>query len=80
MSVFYRSEVRLFADGNRTTNRRCQEWTMDYVRKLVAKQYLDASAIDVVHSKRDAPHVGTRLNPVGAGQKGSSDHENSTGE
>ncbi|BAE65154.1 unnamed protein product [Aspergillus oryzae] len=41
-----------------TTNRRCQEWTMDYVRYLVAKGYIGAEAIEIVQSKRDSPTHG----------------------
>jgi hypothetical protein len=47
-----------------TTNRRCQEWTLDFVRRLVAVGYLDESAIEIVQSRRDAPDVGIGLRPV----------------
>ncbi|KAM5494888.1 hypothetical protein MaudMau93_000186 [Microsporum audouinii] len=36
------------APVNDTTNKRCQEWTMEYVRHLVQLQYLDAGAIQIV--------------------------------
>ncbi|OJD20440.1 hypothetical protein ACJ73_08228, partial [Blastomyces percursus] len=36
------------APVNDTTNRRCQEWTMDYVRRLVHHQYLNENAIQIV--------------------------------
>lgn len=36
-------------------NKRCQEWTMEYVRHLVAKGIMGAGAIQIVQSKRDPP-------------------------
>ncbi|KAJ0415297.1 hypothetical protein BJY00DRAFT_317938 [Aspergillus carlsbadensis] len=53
------------APVNETTNRRCQEWTMDYIRHLVAKGYIDAQAIEIVQSKRDPPEFGIALRPAG---------------
>ncbi|KAE8329171.1 hypothetical protein BDV39DRAFT_203433 [Aspergillus sergii] len=47
-----------------TTNRRCQEWTMEYVRYLVAKGYIGAEAIEIVQSKRDSPTHGIGLRQV----------------
>ncbi|KAF1359465.1 hypothetical protein EJ07DRAFT_166039 [Lizonia empirigonia] len=51
---------------NDTTNRRCQEWTMDYVRRLVTVGYIDEAAIATVQSRRDAPNVGIGLRPAAA--------------
>jgi hypothetical protein len=50
VSVFF---FRMFAFilTGQTTNRRCQEWTMDFVRRLVAVVYLDESLIKVVQSQ-----------------------------
>ncbi|KAL5333727.1 hypothetical protein BJX70DRAFT_391966 [Aspergillus crustosus] len=47
-----------------TTNRRCQEWTIDYVRALVAKGYIGEDAIETARSKRDPPGHGVGLRPV----------------
>ncbi|KKZ68789.1 hypothetical protein EMCG_01002 [[Emmonsia] crescens] len=47
---------------------RCQEWTMDYVRRLVHHQYLNENAIQIVQSARDPPNHGVGLNPVGGGR------------
>ncbi|KAF2679531.1 hypothetical protein K458DRAFT_445843 [Lentithecium fluviatile CBS 122367] len=38
-----------------TINRRCQEWTMDYVRRLVTVGYIDGAVATIVQSKRDPP-------------------------
>lgn len=38
---------------------------MEYVRHLVALGYIDASAIDIVHSKRDPPRHGIGLRHIG---------------
>ncbi|KAF1979163.1 hypothetical protein BU23DRAFT_642302, partial [Bimuria novae-zelandiae CBS 107.79] len=46
-----------------TTNRRCQEWTMDYVRRFVALRYLNEAAVAIVQSRRDPPNVGIGLRP-----------------
>ncbi|KAH7092036.1 hypothetical protein FB567DRAFT_588349 [Paraphoma chrysanthemicola] len=61
-----RASANFLAPVNDTTNRRCQEWTTDYVRRLVALQYIDESAIAIVHARRDAPDYGIRLRPVAA--------------
>ncbi|KAL4895066.1 hypothetical protein BDV59DRAFT_174388 [Aspergillus ambiguus] len=53
------------APVNETTNRRCQEWTLEYVRHLVAKGYIGNEAIQIVQSKRDPPDFGIGLRPVG---------------
>ncbi|KAL4902237.1 hypothetical protein BDW74DRAFT_181086 [Aspergillus multicolor] len=52
------------APANDTTNRRCQEWTTDYIRHLVNMGYLDAEALEIVQSKRDPPSHGIGLLPV----------------
>ncbi|KAL3473550.1 hypothetical protein BJX99DRAFT_233375 [Aspergillus californicus] len=49
---------------NDTTNRRCQEWTMDYVRLLVAKGFIGDEAIEIVQSRRDPPGHGIGLQPM----------------
>ncbi|EEQ35033.1 hypothetical protein McanMca71_001771 [Microsporum canis] len=56
------------APVNDTTNKRCQEWTMEYVRHLVQLQYLDAGAIQIVQSKRNPPTHGIGLQPIGRGR------------
>ncbi|KAJ5483764.1 hypothetical protein N7530_003010 [Penicillium desertorum] len=52
------------APVNDTTNKRCQEWTMEYVRHLVAKWLIDEEAIEIVQSKRDPPTHGIGLRSV----------------
>lgn len=52
------------APVNETTNKRCQEWTMEFVRALVGRGLLDSGAIRVVQSKRDPPSHGTGLQPA----------------
>ncbi|BCS22029.1 uncharacterized protein APUU_30254A [Aspergillus puulaauensis] len=41
------------APVNDTTNKRCQEWTMEFVRHLVAKGHIGEEAVHIVQSKRD---------------------------
>lgn len=48
-----------------TTNRRCQEWTMEFVRGLVAKEYIGDDAVDIVHSKRNPSTHGIGLRHMG---------------
>jgi hypothetical protein len=50
-----------------TTNRRCQEWTMDFVKRLVQAGYIGQDAVDIVQSKRDPPSHGTGLRGAGRG-------------
>ncbi|CAI7571668.1 unnamed protein product [Penicillium bialowiezense] len=52
------------APVNDTTNRRCQEWTMEYVRHLVALGIIATDAIEAVQAKRDPPSHGITLRPV----------------
>ncbi|KAJ6155902.1 hypothetical protein N7470_006468 [Penicillium chermesinum] len=52
------------APVNETTNKCCQEWTMEYVRYLVAKGLIGEEAIQIVQSKRDPPAFGIGLRPV----------------
>ncbi|KAJ6015401.1 hypothetical protein N7540_009992 [Penicillium herquei] len=44
-----------------TTNKRCQEWTMEYIRHLVSKRLIASDAIQAVQSKRDPPHHGVGM-------------------
>ncbi|PLN82765.1 hypothetical protein BDW42DRAFT_166106 [Aspergillus taichungensis] len=53
------------APVNDTTNRRCQEWTVEYVRHLASKGIIDASAVEIVQSRRDPPGHGIGLQPAG---------------
>ncbi|KAK0103141.1 hypothetical protein ONS95_014941 [Cadophora gregata] len=46
------------APVNDTTNRRCQEWTMDFLHHLVLKGFISQEADDIVQSKRDPPSHG----------------------
>ncbi|EAS32418.3 uncharacterized protein CIMG_03442 [Coccidioides immitis RS] len=55
------------APVNDTTNRRCQEWTMDYVCCLVHHQYINENVIQIVQSACDSPNHGVGLNLVGGG-------------
>ncbi|CAI7571674.1 unnamed protein product [Penicillium crustosum] len=52
------------APVNDTTNKRCQEWTMECVRHLVAKGLIDEEVIEIVQSKRDSPTHGISLRSV----------------
>ncbi|PGH12743.1 hypothetical protein AJ79_04104 [Helicocarpus griseus UAMH5409] len=52
------------APVNETTNKRCQEWTTEYIRRLADLQYINVSAIQIVQSKRDPPSHGIGLQPV----------------
>ncbi|CAI7674590.1 unnamed protein product [Penicillium palitans] len=52
------------APVNDTTNKRCQKWTMEYVRHLVAKGLIDEEAVEIVQSKRDSPVHGIGLRSV----------------
>ncbi|KAJ5474903.1 hypothetical protein N7475_004469 [Penicillium sp. IBT 31633x] len=52
------------APVNDTNNKRCQEWTMEYVRYLVAKDLIGEEAIRIVESKRDPPTHGIGLRAV----------------
>ncbi|KAF4553641.1 Hypothetical protein D9617_6g093720 [Elsinoe fawcettii] len=45
-------------------NRRCQEWTIDYVRHLVKKGWLKDAAVGTVQSERDEPDFGVGLRKV----------------
>ncbi|KFY32545.1 hypothetical protein V493_00096 [Pseudogymnoascus sp. VKM F-4281 (FW-2241)] len=46
------------APVNDTTNRRCQEWTIDFVRRLVDSGVIAQTAFDIVQDKRDPPSHG----------------------
>ncbi|KAJ5085491.1 hypothetical protein N7532_010262 [Penicillium argentinense] len=52
------------APVNDTSNKRCQEWTMEYIRHLVGKRLIGSGAIQIVQSKRDPPNHGTGLQPA----------------
>lgn len=47
-----------------TTNKRCQEWTLEYIRHLVSKRLIGSEAIQVAQSKRDSPSHGVGLQPA----------------
>ncbi|KAJ5591839.1 uncharacterized protein N7459_002208 [Penicillium hispanicum] len=49
------------APVNDNTNRRCQEWTMEYICHLVSKNLIDSDAIRIIQSKRDPPTHGVGL-------------------
>ncbi|KAF2801403.1 uncharacterized protein BDZ99DRAFT_344495, partial [Mytilinidion resinicola] len=53
-----RKSQNFLAPVNDTTNRRCQEWTTDFIRRLVETQYLDSSVLDQVQARRDPPTHG----------------------
>ncbi|PLB51368.1 hypothetical protein P170DRAFT_436390 [Aspergillus steynii IBT 23096] len=59
-----RISENFMAPVNDTTNKRCQEWTMEYLCHLVKKGIIGADAIPVVQSKRDPPTHGIGLQPV----------------
>ncbi|KAF4186857.1 hypothetical protein CNMCM7927_005097 [Aspergillus lentulus] len=58
--------ANFMAPVNDTTNKRCQEWTMEYVRHLVAEGYIGPDAVEIVQSKRDPPTHGIGLRRVAA--------------
>ncbi|MCJ1255127.1 hypothetical protein MMC24_002943 [Lignoscripta atroalba] len=60
-----RISQNFMAPVNDTTNRRCQEWTTEYVRRLVELGYISAGAIDIVQSLRDPPNHGIGLRRAG---------------
>ncbi|KAI9835729.1 MAG: hypothetical protein M1819_001907 [Sarea resinae] len=62
-----RISQNFMAPVNDTTNQRCQEWTMAYVRRLVSLHYLEPEALQIVQSHRDPPSHGIGLQPVGVG-------------
>ncbi|KIW35785.1 uncharacterized protein PV06_11875 [Exophiala oligosperma] len=49
-------------------NKRCQEWTAEYVQLLVQRQFLNQTARQILQSERDPPAFGIGLNPVGRGR------------
>lgn len=55
----------LIVDSLQTTNRRCQEWTMEYIRHLVARDLIAAEAIQIIQAKRDPPSHGIGLRSIG---------------
>lgn len=61
---YYRIWMKLTNLNFQTTNKRYQEWTMEYVRHLVAKGLIDEEVIEIVQSKRDSPTHGISLRSV----------------
>ncbi|KAJ5765649.1 hypothetical protein N7520_005208 [Penicillium odoratum] len=49
------------APVNNFSNKRCQEWTMEFICHLVAKGLIGSDAIRAVQLKRDSPHHGVGL-------------------
>ncbi|KAF4553642.1 Hypothetical protein D9617_6g093730 [Elsinoe fawcettii] len=49
-------------DGDK--NRRCQEWTMDFLAAVVRKGWLTQRAVDAAQAERDPPEFGVGLRPV----------------
>ncbi|CAK4034525.1 Hypothetical predicted protein [Lecanosticta acicola] len=45
-------------------NRRCQEWTMDFLRVLVEKGILGTEALEIAQERRDSPTHGIGLRRV----------------
>ncbi|EFE43416.1 hypothetical protein TRV_01801 [Trichophyton verrucosum HKI 0517] len=50
------------------TNKRCQEWTVEFVDKLIEKNYIHAQAREIVQAHRDPPSHGVGLQPAGRGR------------
>ncbi|KAI1122737.1 hypothetical protein F5Y10DRAFT_270793 [Nemania abortiva] len=48
--------IRAPIDG--VTTKRCQEWTMEYLDRLVQRGYLKPSAVEVAQNERDPPNFG----------------------
>ncbi|PYH37126.1 uncharacterized protein BO87DRAFT_404793 [Aspergillus neoniger CBS 115656] len=59
-----RKSENFMAPVNETTNKRCQEWTMEFIRHLVSKGLIGEGAIEIVQSKRDPPTHGIGLQRV----------------
>ncbi|KAL6400319.1 hypothetical protein AUP68_16017 [Ilyonectria robusta] len=59
-----RKSENFLAPVNDATNRRCQEWTMDFVRRLVELEYVPSEAVQIVQSHRDPPEFGIDLRPL----------------
>ena len=55
----------LLVKPTQTTNRRCQEWTIEFVNRLVQLGYIEQNAVNIVQSHRDPPNHGIGLRPVG---------------
>ena len=53
-----------------TANRRCLEWTTDYVKLLVVVGYIGEDAVSIVQAQRDPPSHGIGLLPAGRRQGG----------
>ncbi|OQD73975.1 hypothetical protein PENDEC_c013G04801 [Penicillium decumbens] len=53
------------APVNDMTNKRCQEWTMEFVRQLVSQRLIESEAIQIVQSRRDPPSHGIGLRSIG---------------
>ncbi|KAL6247879.1 hypothetical protein RBB50_005227 [Rhinocladiella similis] len=49
-------------------NKRCQEWTKEYVQLLVQRHLLDQTALEIIQSQRDPPGFGIGLAPAGRGR------------
>jgi hypothetical protein len=63
------NSLKQLTNFNQTTNRRCQEWTTDYVRRLADLGYIEEGAIDIVESRRDPPSHDIGLQGAGRGQE-----------
>ncbi|KAK3709395.1 hypothetical protein LTR37_010956 [Vermiconidia calcicola] len=55
-------------DLRQITNRRCQEWTIDYLRELARLGYIDRNAVQLAQAERDAPAHGIGLRPTATGR------------
>ncbi|EER26441.1 hypothetical protein D8B26_003180 [Coccidioides posadasii str. Silveira] len=49
-------------------NKRCQEWTVEYVDRLISRNIIDAGARNVVQAHRDPPDHGVGLQSVDRGR------------
>ncbi|KAI9763037.1 MAG: hypothetical protein M4579_000101 [Chaenotheca gracillima] len=62
-----RASQNFMAPVDGVQNRRCQKWTIDFVRRLVQLGYISPEAIDVVQIQRDPPSFGVGLRPIDVG-------------
>ncbi|KAF2225527.1 hypothetical protein BDZ85DRAFT_316700 [Elsinoe ampelina] len=46
-------------------NRRCQEWTMEFLKRLVVKGWVEGDVVEVAEGERDEPGFGVGLRKVG---------------
>ncbi|KAJ4408642.1 hypothetical protein N0V82_009657 [Gnomoniopsis sp. IMI 355080] len=59
-----RKSENFMAPVDGVKNRRCQEWTMDFLKLLVTKGFITQSAYAIAQAQRDPPSHGVGLQPI----------------